>query len=504
MTTTAMQRPETEVREMQNYVDGRWTAASGGQAIDVIDPATANVLARVPLSTPGDIEAAVAAARRAQRDWARRPVIERARLLFRLRELVETRVERYAELLALDTGKALADARLEMLRAVETIECATAIPQTMQGRALGQIATGIDAETFRQPVGVCAAITPFNFPALLSMWFLPFAIGCGNTFILKPSEQTPLVPEFTFELLQELELPPGVVNLVHGGAEAANALLDADIDAISFVGSATTARYVYERAAGNGKRVQAFGGAKNYMVVLPDAVIDSVAANIATSAFGGAGQRCMAGTVVVAVGGMWKRLREPLLSQARSMRVGNGLQEGVGLGPVVSQAARERICTMIDQGLDDGAVLALDGRDPGADPDGAFVGPTVLEHVTIEMEVGREEIFGPVLTVIEVDSLDDAIDLVNQSRYGNGTSIFTESGAAARRYREEVQVGMIGVNVGIAAPVSFFPFGGWKASFLGDIGACATEAIDFYTRNKTVTSRWYSSTEDVGKYFVED
>jgi malonate-semialdehyde dehydrogenase (acetylating)/methylmalonate-semialdehyde dehydrogenase len=503
MSVPVRERPGSAVRELQNYVDGSWAPASGSETRDIVDPASGTVLAKLPWSTSTDVGAAVAAARRAQPEWARRPVIERARLLFKLRELVDAHREEYAELLTLDTGKALADARLEMVRALETIECATAIPQTMQGRVLGQIATGIDAETFRQPVGVCAAITPFNFPAMLLMWFLPFAVGCGNTFILKPSEQTPLVTDLTFRLLEELALPDGVVNLVHGGPETVNALLDSDVDAVSFVGSARTARHVYERAAANGKRVQAFGGAKNYMVVMPDAVVDDVAANIATSAFGGAGQRCMAGAVVVAVGGAWKRLREPLLESARSMRVGNGMEDGIGLGPVVSQDARARICSMVERGLQDGATLALDGRDPGTDPDGAYVGPTVLENVTFDMEAGREEIFGPVLSVIEVDSLDEAIALVNRSPYGNGTSIFTESGAVVRRYREEIQVGMIGVNVGVAAPVSFFPFGGWKASFLGDVGACAQDAIDFYTRKKTVTSRWFSSTDGVGKYFVE-
>ena len=503
MSVPVSERPGSAVRELHNYVGGHWTAAASGERLDVLDPANGGLLARLPLSTAADVQAAVAAARKAQPEWGRRPVIERARMLFKLRELVDAHREEYAQLLTLDTGKALTDARLEMVRMIETLECATAIPQTMQGRVLGQIATGIDAETFRFPVGVCAAITPFNFPAMLLAWFLPFAIGCGNTFILKPSEQTPLVTDLTFRLLEELALPAGVVNLVHGGPEAVNAILDSDIDAISFVGSAATARYIYERAAGNGKRVQAFGGAKNYMVVMPDSVVDQVASNIATSAFGGAGQRCMAGSVVVAVGGVWSRVREPLLEAARAMRVGNGLEDGVGLGPVVSQDARTRICAMVEQGLDDGATLALDGRDPGADSDGAFVGPTVLENVTLEMEVGREEIFGPVLSVIEVDSLDEAIALVNRSPYGNGTSIFTESGAAVRRYREEVQVGMIGVNVGVAAPVAFFPFGGWKASFLGDLGSCAQDAIDFYTRKKTITSRWFSSTDDVGKYFVE-
>lgn len=502
MSTTTSERPSSAVREMQNYIGGRWVATSSGEFLDVIDPARGEPLSKVPMSSGADVELAVKAAREAQPGWARRPVIERARLLFRLRELVDAHREQYAEMLTRDTGKAIADARLEMLRAIETIECAAAIPQTMQGRALGQIARGVDAETYRQPVGVCAAITPFNFPAMLLMWFLPFAIGCGNTFILKPSEQTPLVTELTFELLDQLSLPPGVVNLVHGGVDAVNGLLDSSVDAVSFVGSAATARYIYERAGATGKRVQAFGGAKNYMVVLPDTVIDRTAANMVASAFGGAGQRCMAGSVVVAVGGVWKRLRGPLIEHASKLTIGDGMLEGVGLGPVVSREACDRVHAMIDGGLREGATLALDGRNPAADERGSYVGPTILENVTFEMDIAREEIFGPVLSVIEVDTLDDAIEFVNTSRYGNGTSIFTESGAAVRRYREEVQVGMVGVNIGVAAPVAFFPFGGWKDSFLGDVGACAQEAISFYTRNKTVTSRWFADVER-GKYFVE-
>ncbi|MDO8210094.1 CoA-acylating methylmalonate-semialdehyde dehydrogenase [Conexibacter sp. CPCC 206217] len=503
MSTTATDRAGSPVREMHNHIGGRWVAATGAGGLEVLNPADGAALATVPLSSAADVDAAVAAARAALPQWSRRPVIERARLLFRLRQLVEERLEDFAELLTRDTGKALLDARLEMMRALETIECACAIPQTMQGRALGQIANGVDCETFRQPVGVCAAITPFNFPAMLTMWFLPFAIGCGNTLVLKPSEQTPLVPELIFELLEQLELPPGVVNLVHGGEAAVNALLDAPgVDAVSFVGSAATAAYVYERAAATGKRVQAFGGAKNYMVVMPDAVADKVAANIVASAFGGAGQRCMAGSVILAVDGAWEQIREPLVAAADRLRVGDGMQAGTDLGPVVSQDARARVTDMIEIGVDEGASLALDGRGPVADPNGAFVGPTVLENVSAQMLVAREEIFGPVLSVIPVASLDEAIALVNASRYGNGTSIFTESGAVVRRYREEVEVGMIGVNIGVAAPVAFFPFGGWKSSFLGDVGACGTDAIDFFTRKKTVTSRWFSGGQ-TGKYFVE-
>ena len=501
MTLTSLPETDRAGRTLRNYVNGGWVDSSAEYALDVIDPSDVATLARVPLSSAEDVEAAVAAARAALPDWRRTPVIARARKLFKLRQLVEERAEDLARRLTRDTGKSLVDARLEVVRTLEVIEAATAIPQTMQGRALGQIASGIDAETFRQPVGVCAAITAFNFPAMLSMWFLPFAIGCGNAFILKPSEQTPLVPELIFELIEGLELPPGVVNLVQGGADAVNGLLDSPgVDAVSFVGSAATARHVYERSALAGKRVQAFGGAKNYMVVMPDAVVERSAKNIVASAFGGAGQRCMAGAVIVSVDGAWQRLREPLIAEARAMKVGNGLEPEVDVGPLVSGDACQRVGTMIEQGIAEGAELVLDGRRDGGD--GCYVGPTILEGVDTGMTVGREEIFGPVLTVIEVGSLDEALALVNESRYGNGTSIFTESGAAVRRYREEVEVGMVGVNIGVAAPVAFFPFGGWKASFLGDLGACAQDAVDFFTRKKTVTSRWFSD-GPTGKYFVE-
>jgi malonate-semialdehyde dehydrogenase (acetylating)/methylmalonate-semialdehyde dehydrogenase len=503
MTTTTAGSKDQATRKLANFIGGEWVQSTVDSTIDVINPAKNDPLAKLPESSVDEVEAAVAAARAAFPGWKKTSVLARARTLFRLREIVAARAEEFAELLTLDTGKSLVDARLEMVRTLETIECATAIPQTMQGMTLGQIAGGIDAETFRQPVGVCAAITPFNFPAMLSMWFLPFAIGCGNTFVMKPSEQTPLVPELFFKVLAELELPPGVVNLVHGGKTAVNTILDSPgVDAVSFVGSAETAQYIYEKSAAAGKRVQAFGGAKNFMVVMPDAVVDSTANNIVASAFGGAGQRCMAGAVIVSVGGSWSRLREPLLEYAKKMKVGDGADPDVDLGPLVSFDAQERVGQLVQSGVDEGATLVLDGR-VGPDSDGAFLGPTILEGVTEDMVIGRDEIFGPVLTVIEVDTFDDALALINRSRYGNGTSIFTESGAAARRYREEVEVGMVGVNIGVAAPVSFFPFGGWKASFLGDVGACGRDAVDFYTRKKTITSRWFSG-GPTEKYFVEN
>jgi malonate-semialdehyde dehydrogenase (acetylating)/methylmalonate-semialdehyde dehydrogenase len=399
-------------------------------------------------------------------------------------------------------GKTLPDARAEVARMIEMVEAACALPTTMQGRILEDVARNVDAETIRQPVGVCAAIVPFNFPAMVPFWFLPFAIGCGNTFVLKPSEQVPMTQQITYEVLDGLGLPPGVVNLVNGGREIVEGILDhPGIDAVSFVGSAPVARIVYERAAASGKRVQALGGAKNHMVVMPDAVIDKTVDGIIGSAFGAAGQRCMAGSVVVTVGEAHDKLLGPLREATESLRVGDGLEDGVDVGPVVSESARERIRAAIEKAGADGAQIVVDGRD--ADGEGSFVGPTILDGVQPGTEAAEEEIFGPVLSIINVATLDEAIELVNSSRFGNGTSIFTESGASVRRYRHEVQAGMIGVNIGVAAPVAFFPFSGWKDSFLGDLHAHGPDAVEFYTRKKTVTSRWFSSGQGSGAYFVE-
>jgi malonate-semialdehyde dehydrogenase (acetylating)/methylmalonate-semialdehyde dehydrogenase len=375
----------------------------------------------------------------------------------------------------------------------------------MQGRILEDVSRNIDAETVRQPVGVCAAIVPFNFPAMVPFWFLPFAIACGNTFVLKPSEQVPLTQQIAFDELDALELPAGVVNLVNGGREVVEGILEhPGIDAVSFVGSAPVARIVYERAAKAGKRVQALGGAKNHMVVMPDAVIDQTVEGILGSAFGAAGQRCMAGSVVVTVGDAHEQLMPPLIDATQALHVGDGLDEQSDVGPVISCAARDRIREWIDRGEADGAKVVVDGRaSGGGDPNGSYVGPTILDEVTPAMDIAREEVFGPVLTVIRAASLDEAIDVVNGSRFGNGTSIFTESGASVRRYRHEVEAGMIGVNIGVAAPVAFFPFSGWKDSFLGDLHAHGTDAVEFFTRKKTVTSRYFSSGQGSGSYFVE-
>jgi malonate-semialdehyde dehydrogenase (acetylating)/methylmalonate-semialdehyde dehydrogenase len=404
-------------------------------------------------------------------------------------------------------GKTIADATAEVARMIEMVEAACAIPTTMQGRILEDVSRNIDAETIRQPVGVCAAIVPFNFPAMVPFWFLPFAIACGNTFVLKPSEQVPLTQQIAFEELDALDLPAGVVNLVNGGREIVEGILShPGIDAVSFVGSAPVARLVYEGAAKAGKRVQALGGAKNHMVVMPDAVIDKTVDGILGSAFGAAGQRCMAGSVVVTVGDAHEQLMGPLTEATRALHVGDGMDESSDVGPVISCAARDRIADWVARGLSDGATLVVDGRGvsgEGIAPDGAFLGPTILAEVTPDMAIAQEEVFGPVLCVIHAESLDQAIDIVNSSRFGNGTSIFTESGASVRRYRHEVEAGMIGVNIGVAAPVAFFPFSGWKDSFLGDVHAHGTDAVEFFTRKKTVTSRYFSSGQGSGSYFVE-
>jgi malonate-semialdehyde dehydrogenase (acetylating)/methylmalonate-semialdehyde dehydrogenase len=495
----------TATRVIDNYVRGEWTPAQDATGeLDVTNPATGETLARVPLSGPGDLDTAVRAARDALPEWRAVSTIGRARKLFELRERLLVRGEDMARSVTTEMGKTIADARAEVARMVEMVEAACAVPTTMQGRILEDVSRNIDTETIRQPVGVCAAIVPFNFPAMVPFWFLPFSIACGNTFVLKPSEQVPLTQQIAFEELDALGLPAGVVNLVNGGREVVEGILDhPGIDAVSFVGSAPVARIVYERAAKAGKRVQALGGAKNHLVVMPDAVIDQTVDGIIAASFGAAGQRCMAGSVVVTVGDAHEQLMPALTKATRALRVGDGLAESTDVGPVVSCAARDRIRDWIDRGVNDGAELTVDGRDPGGEPGGSFVGPTILDNVSPEMDIAREEVFGPVLSVIRAGSLDEAIEIVNASRFGNGTSIFTESGASVRRFRHEVQAGMVGVNVGVAAPVAFFPFSGWKDSFLGDLHAHGTDAVEFFSQKKTVTSRWFSSGQGSGSYFVE-
>jgi malonate-semialdehyde dehydrogenase (acetylating)/methylmalonate-semialdehyde dehydrogenase len=498
----------TATRLLDNYIAGHWTAAAAATGeLDVTNPASGEVLARVPLSGPGDLDAAVKAARAALPEWRAVSTIARARKLFELRERLAARSEDLARSVTTEMGKTIGDARAEVARMIEMVEAACAIPTTMQGRNLEDVSRNVDAETIRQPVGVCAAIVPFNFPAMVPFWFLPFAIACGNTFVLKPSEQVPMTQQIAFEELDALGLPAGVVNLVNGGREVVEAILDhPGIDAVSFVGSAPVARIVYERAAQAGKRVQALGGAKNHMVVMPDAVVQETVNGIIGSAFGAAGQRCMAGSVLVTVGEAHDRVMPQLIEATRALSVGDGIDEQTEVGPVISCAARDRIAGWIERAVADGAQPVVDGRTPGdgaLNADGAYVGPTILDEVAPDAPIVAEEVFGPVLSVVRTETLDEAIALINRSRFGNGTSIFTESGASVRRFRHEVEAGMIGVNIGVAAPVAFFPFSGWKDSFLGDLHAHGTDAVDFYTRKKTVTTRYFSSGQGSGSYFVE-
>ena len=522
MTVTTDQSTKT----LQNYVNGGWVDASGAETHPVINPATGETIAEVPFSTAAHLDEAVKAARAALPVWRGVSTIARARKLFELRAKLDAQKDEIAKTVVLEMGKTLPDAKAEVGRMIEMVEAATAIPTTMQGRILEDVARGVDAETIRQPVGVCAAIAPFNFPAMVPFWFLPFAIACGNTFILKPSEQVPMTQQQVFGIIDSLDLPPGVVQLVNGGREIVQGILDhPGIDAISFVGSAPVAQLVYEGAAKTGKRVQALGGAKNHMVICPDAVVDETVNGLIGSGFGAAGQRCMAGSVIVTVGEAHDRVIPTLIEETKKLKVGNGMDDGVDVGPVISCDARDRIGGEIEQAIEAGAQLVVDGRDQSdLDPEGAYIGPTILDHVdkdsdiiktevfgpvlTIvnvdkDADIIKTEVFGPVLTVVNVDTLEEAIEVVNASEFGNGVSIFTESAPAVRKFRHDVEVGMVGVNIGVAAPVAFFPFSGWKASFLGDLHAHGPDAVEFFTRKKTITSRYFSGGAKSGSYFVE-
>ena len=447
----------------------------------------------MPLSGAADVDAAARAAREAQPGWRAVAPQKRARAVIALREALWERREEIARLVTEDMGKTLADARGEVVRGIESIEAACAIPHLLKGENLEGVASGVDVELVRQPVGVVAAITPFNFPAMIPLWFLPFAIACGNSFILKPSERDPRPSELIFELIDSVpELPDGVLNLVHGAHDAVNGLLDhPQINAISFVGQASTARYIAERSSANGKRFQALGGAKNSLVVMPDADLELTVPAIMSSAFGAGGQRCLAGSVAVLVGTRAEQDRalDALTAAAADLGVGPGDQEGVEVCPLVGPEARERISGAIEAAASGEDEVILDGRrDPG--PGGALIGPSIIVTTDTESDLAREELFGPLLTVVRVSDLDRALEFANGSRYGNAGSIFTSSGGAARAYRWGAEAGMLGVNVGVAAPVAWFPFSGWKDSLDGDLHANGTDAIEFYTRKKVVTSRW--------------
>ncbi len=478
-----------------NYLNGTWQAADAPDAAPIHNPATGEMLARAPLSTARDVAKAVEAAAAALPAWRRTPPGDRIQPLFRLKALLDQHYEELARIVTQECGKTLGEAQGEIKRGIENVEVATGIPSLMMGAMLEDIASGIDETMIRQPVGVVGIITPFNFPGMIPLWFLPYAVACGNTFVLKPSDKTPMTMAKVFELMAAAGFPPGVANLVHGGKEAVDALIDhPEVRAISFVGSTPVARYVYGRAAANGKRAQCQGGAKNPVVVLPDAEMDTATRITADSAFGCAGQRCLASSIVITVAEAAETFTPRISEAAASRKTGYGLEAGTELGPVISSASRERIETLVAKGIADGAKPLVDGRSPripGYDK-GHFVRPTVLADVNPASELARTEVFGPVLSLMRVSTVEEAIELVNRSNFGNMACLFTSSGASARKFRYEVRAGNVGINVGVAAPMAYFPFSGWKDSFFGDLHAQGRDAIDFFTEKKVVVERWPS------------
>jgi malonate-semialdehyde dehydrogenase (acetylating)/methylmalonate-semialdehyde dehydrogenase len=481
---------------LKNFIGGTWEPARASETTAVRNPATGEVLAEAPLSSADDVGRAVKAAADALPAWRRTPPGDRIQPLFRFKTLLDAQFSDIARLITQECGKILAESEGELKRGIENVEVATGIPSMMMGSNLEDIASGIDELMIRQPVGVVGVITPFNFPGMIPLWFLPYAVACGNTVVLKPSERTPLTMARIMELVAEAGFPAGVVNLVHGGKAAVDALIEhPDVRAISFVGSTPVARYVYSQAAAHGKRVQCQGGAKNPIVILPDADLDMATRIIADSAFGCAGQRCLASSVAITVADAEKPFTDRISDAAASRKVGYGLVPGTEMGPVITGESRQRIEQLIERGVAAGARAVVDGRKasiPGYEQ-GHFIRPTVLADVDPAGELAKTEIFGPVLSVMRVDSVEAAIDLVNRSAFGNMACLFTSSGAAARQFRYETRVGNVGINVGVAAPMAYFPFSGWKESFFGDLHAQGRDAIDFYTEKKVVVERWPSN-----------
>jgi malonate-semialdehyde dehydrogenase (acetylating)/methylmalonate-semialdehyde dehydrogenase len=491
----------TALRTIRHRIGGQETPGASTRTAPVWDPATGEQQAEVLLAEPADVDAAVQAARQAFGTWGDTSLTRRARVMFAFRELVNAHLDELARIVSSEHGKVFDDAKGEVIRGLEVVEYACGLAQLLKGEFSDQVSTDVDAHSFRQPLGVCAGITPFNFPVMVPMWMHPMAIACGNTFVLKPSERDPSVSNFVAELYAEAGLPDGVFNVVHGDKVAVDALLEhPGVAAVSFVGSTPIARYVYENATRAGKRVQALGGAKNHAVVLPDADLGFTADHLTAAGYGSAGQRCMAVSVGVAVGGAADPLIEQLEAKARAVKVGPGLDPESEMGPVVTAQARDRIVGYIDEGVQAGATAVVDGREIERDGDGFWVGPTLFDHVDTDMSIYRDEIFGPVLSVVRVDSLEGAIDLINRNNWANGTAIFTTSGQAARVFQRRVEVGMIGINVPIPVPMAFYSFGGWKDSLFGDHHIHGPEGIRFYTRAKAVTTRWPREAQDPGHH----
>ena len=481
------------MRTIQHWISGHFTTGGSSRTGPVYNPATGEQQAEVVLATTDDVGAAVQTAADAFETWSQTSLSRRTKILFAFRELINDHVDELAEIISDEHGKVLSDAKGEVQRGLEVVEFACGIPHLLKGEYSDQVSTNVDAFSYREPLGVCAGITPFNFPIMVPMWMYPVAIACGNTFVLKPSERDPSVSERVAQLWTEAGLPDGVFNVVHGDKEAVDALLDhPDVAAVSFVGSTPIAKYIHGRASETGKRVQALGGAKNHAIVLPDADLDFTSDHLVAAAFGSAGERCMAISAAVAVGSAGDALNEVLYDKGSAVRVGPGRDPASEMGPVVTKQAQERILGYIDAGEQAGAKITVDGRGLVVDgyENGFFVGPTVIDHVTTDMDVYRDEIFGPVLSVVRSDTVDEAIALINANPYGNGTAIFTNSGEAARRFHRGVNVGMIGINVPVPVPMAFYSFGGWKDSLFGDKHVHGPEGVSFYTRGKVITARW--------------
>jgi len=479
---------------LKNYINGQWVESKCSEFLNVINPANGQLLCQVPSGSKDDVFDAAGKANDVWLQWRNTPASNRIQYLFKMKKILEENSDEIAEICTKECGKTFSESKGELLRAVENVEVACGIPKLLQSDFSEDISPGIDEFYIRQPVGIGASISPFNFPIMIPFWFMPYAIACGNTYIIKPSEKVPMTMTRIFELFEELNLPAGVLNMVHGGKETVDAILEHPfIKAISFVGSTAVAKYIYQTGVAHGKRVQAQGGAKNPVVVMPDADEETTVKIIADSAFGCAGQRCLAASIVITVGNACENITEKIIKAARAKKTGNGMSKNVEVGPIISGESKTRIEKLIQNGIDKGATLLLDGRNiivPGGE-EGNFIGPTVLGNVNTDSELYKTEVFGPVLIIINVDTIEEAINLINRSNYGNSACIFTRSGAVARKFRHEVMTGNIGINIGIAAPMAYFPFSGWKESFFGDLHGQSMHAVEFYTQTKVVIERWH-------------
>ena len=479
------------MRSIQHYINGQSVDIANQKTHAVLNPATEEQVAEIQHATSKEVNQAVASAKAALGDWGEASIAQRTKLLYNFRNLVLENEHYIAELITEEHGKVHSDARGEVARGIENIEYACGFAETLKGSYSEQASSGVDVYTIRQPVGVCVGITPFNFPVMVPLWMFPNAIACGNTFILKPSDRNPSAPEFIIKLMNEAGFPKGVVNLINGGAETVNQLLSHDdVDAVSFVGSTPVAKHIYESGTAGGKRVQALGGAKNHMVVLPDADIDLAADSAVSAAYGSAGERCMAISVVVAVGEVAEPLVRAISDRIDNLKIGPGMQPDSEMGPLISKEHRTRVVDYINSGEAEGATVVCDGRVHSPEQKGFYVGATLLDNVTTDMEVYRDEIFGPVLSVVRVQSFDDALDVIAKNQYGNGVAVFTRDGGTARQFQKNVQAGMVGINVPIPVPVGYHSFGGWDDSLFGDTAMYGPEGMRFYTKQKVITSRW--------------